>query len=118
MSTTLTLAFLAAIVTAVVVAARHLVVRRQRLEEAAIIQSQLTDAIAREAPFHGLVIRPKARVSGWRKSPVTIEVTGEVPTPELRETVMRVVRAEAWRLRPDVITVDYLFVVPPMHRAS
>ncbi len=64
------------------------------------------------------MITPTARVPRWRASPVTIEVAGEVPTPELRETVMGIVRAEARKLRPDVITVDHLFIVPPMHRAS
>jgi hypothetical protein len=28
-------------------------------------------------------------------------------------TVGRIVGAEAWRLRPDVQTVDHLFIVPP-----
>src|SRR5207249_1109598 len=56
--------------------------------------------------------------SGCPQSKVTIEVAGEVPTPELRETVMRIVGAEAWRLRPDVITLDHLFIVPPVRRPS
>ena len=117
-ATALAFIFLVAIVTAVVVAARYTVARRKRLEEATILQSRLTDAIAREALFRGLEIVPRARVSGWRRSQVTIEVAGEVPTPDLRETVMGAVRAEARRLRPDVITVDHLFVAPPIHRAS
>ncbi len=117
-STILTLVFLAAIVIAIVVVVRYVAARRKRIEEAVIFQSQLTDTIFRQAPLHGLVITPTARVPRWRGSPVTIEVTGEVPTPELREEVMRIVRAEVWRLRPDVITVDHLFIVPSMHRAS
>jgi len=114
----LTLGFLAAIVTAIVVVARFLATRRKRIEEATILQSQLFDVIAREAQLRGLTITPRARVSRWRGSPVTIEVAGEVPTPDLREAVMRIVSAEAWRLRPDAITVDHLFIVPPVHRAS
>ena len=111
--TLLTLGVLVAIVIAVVVGARYVSMRRQRIDEAVILQSQLSDVVAREPQLHGLVIRPTARVSGWRQSKVTIEVAGEVPTPELRETVMRIVGAEAWRLRPDVITLDHLFIVPP-----
>ncbi len=114
----LTVVVLAVIVIAIVVVVRYVATRRKRIEEALIFQSQLTDTIFREAPLHGLVITPTARVPRWRGSPVTIEVAGEVPTPELREEVMRIVRAEAWRLRPDVITVDHLFIVPSMHRAS
>jgi hypothetical protein len=117
-ATALAFIFLAAIVTAIVVVVRSAAARRQRLKEAAILQSQLSDAITREALLRGLAIVPRARVSGWRRSPITIEVAGEVPTPDLRETVMRVVQAEAWRLQPDVITVDHLFVAPPIHRAS
>jgi hypothetical protein len=63
--------------------------------------------------LNGLHITPTARVSGWRSSEMTLEVAGEVPTPELRERVMRLVSAEAWKLRPEVQTVDHLFIVPP-----
>ena len=111
--TLLTLLFLAVIVGAAVVVARYVSTRRKRTDEAVILQSQLSDAIAREALFHGLHITPNARVSGWRRSQITIEVAGEVPTPDLRERVMRIVGAEAWKLRPDVQTVDHLFIVPP-----
>jgi len=58
-----------------------------------ILQSQLSDALAREAQLRGLHITPRAHVSGWRRSPVTIEVAGEVPTPALRGTVMQIARA-------------------------
>ena len=111
--TLLTLVFLAVIVGAAVVVATYVSRRRKRTDEAAILQSQLSDAIARESLLQGLHITPTARVSGWRSSQVAIEVAGEVPTPELRERVMRIVSAEAWKLRPDVQTVDHLFIVPP-----
>jgi hypothetical protein len=111
--TLLTLVFLAVIVGAIVVVATCVSRRRKRTDEAAILQSQLSDAIARETMLNGLHITPTARVSGWRSSQITIEVAGEVPTPELRERVMRLVSAEAWRLRPDAQTVDHLFIVPP-----
>jgi hypothetical protein len=115
--TLLTLGVLVLIVLAIVVGARYVTARRKQFEEAVILQSQLSDMVAREPQLQGLHITPKAQVSGWRKRQVTIEVAGEVPTPELRETVMRIVGAEAWRLKPDVITLDHLFIVPPMRRA-
>jgi len=111
--TLLTVAVLAVIVLAVVVGASYLSARRKRMEEAAVLQSQLSDLVARDPQLQGLPITPRARLFGWRKSQMTIEVAGDVPTPELRETVMRIVGAEAWRLRPDVITLDHLFIVPP-----
>jgi hypothetical protein len=111
--TLLTLVILAVIVGALVVVASYVSKRRKRTDEAVILQSQLSDTIAREALLQGLHITPNARVSGWRSSQVAIEVAGEVPTPELRERVMRIVSAEVWKLRPDVQTVDHLFIVPP-----
>jgi hypothetical protein len=117
-STVLTLAVLAVIVLAGVFGVRYISARRKLREETMILQSQLSDIVAREAQLQGLFITPKARVSGWRTPQVTVEVAGEVPTPELREAVMRIVGAEAWRLRPDVITLDHLFIVPPVRRPS
>jgi hypothetical protein len=112
------LGLVAIVIGAVIVIARFVALRRKRTTEGLILQSQLSDAVAREAALPGLRINPRARVSGWRKSQVTVEVAGEVPTPELRDKVMRIVRAEAWRLRPDVNTVDHLFIVPPRQQAS
>ena len=111
--TLLTLGFLAVIVGVVIVVASYVATRRKRTEEAVILQSQLSDAIAREALLRGLHITPHARVSGWRTVQVTVEVSGEVPTPDLRERVMRIVGAEVWKLRPDARTADHLFIVPP-----
>lgn len=112
-STILTLGVLAVLVIAIVIVTKSVATRRKRIEEAVILQSQLTDMLAREAQLQGLLITPKASISGWRGEQVTIEVAGQVPTPDLRETVMRIVSAEAWRLRPGVITVDRLSINPP-----
>jgi hypothetical protein len=117
-TTMLTLGLLALIVLGGVTAAWHFSGRRKRIAGAAILQSHLADALARETLLHGSRITPRARVSGWRGSRVMIEVAGEVPTPELRETAMRVARAEVGRLRPDVMAADFLFIVPPVHRPS
>jgi hypothetical protein len=117
-STVLTLVVLAAVVTAIVIVARYVATRRKRLEEALVLQAHVSDAILRESQLRGLTITPKARVPVRRGRPVTIEVAGAVPTPELRETVLGLVRAEVSRGRSDVITEDHLFIVPPMHRAS
>lgn len=117
-STLLIFLFLAAVIAAIVVAARYVTTRRKRLEEALILQARLYDAILREAPLRDVAVTPKARVAVWRGSPVTIEVAGEVPTPELRDTVLRLVRTELSRVRPDVLAEDHLCIVPPMRRAS
>ena len=117
-STILTLSVLVLIVIAIVVVSRYVATRRKRVEDAVILQSHLTDALARETRLSGLHITPKAHVSGWRQAHVAIEVAGEVPTPELRETVMQIATAEAQRFRPDVVPEDHLFIVPSARHAS
>jgi hypothetical protein len=117
-ATFLSVGLFALVVVAICVVARFVSLRRKRLTDVLILQSQLSDAVAREPLLQGLQINPRAHASGWSKTQVTVEVAGDVPTTELREKVMRIVRAEAWRLRPDVNTVDHLFVDPPRQRAS
>ena len=70
--TLLTLVFLAVIVGAAFVVASSVSRRRKRNDEAGILQSQLSDTIARESQFSGLHITPTARVSGWRSSQMTL----------------------------------------------
>src|SRR5262245_21658502 len=113
-STILTLVVIVLIVATIVAVARIVSTRRKQVEEAIILQSQLSDALAREAQLQTARITPRARVSGWRGPQITIEVAGEVPTPELRETIMRLAKAEVRRLRPDVVTAAHLFIVPPV----
>jgi hypothetical protein len=114
----LILVVLALVVIGIVVVARRVSARRRRTEEAVILQSQLSDFVLRETQLRGLSITPRARVLGWRKPEVMVEVAGEVPTPDLRDTAMRVVGSEAKRLRPDVTAEDHLFIVPPARAAS
>jgi hypothetical protein len=49
----------------------------------------------------------------WKRSPLIVEVRGDVPTAELRDAVLRVVQREATQLRPDVEVEDKLLIVPP-----
>jgi hypothetical protein len=117
-STVFILVFLAAVLTAIVIVIRYVTTRRKRLEEALVLQAHVSDVLLRESQLRGLKITPTARVPIRRARPVTIEVTGEVPTPELRETVLGLVRTEVSRGRSGVITEDHLFIAPPKHRAS
>jgi hypothetical protein len=117
-TTMLILGLLALIVLALVIVAWHVNGRRKRSAGATILESHLADALARETLLHGSRITPRTRVSGWRGARVMIEIAGEVPTPELRETAMRLARAEVERLRPDVMTADCLFIVPPAHHSA
>jgi hypothetical protein len=86
---------------------------RRRQAEAILLQSQLSDALMREQLLIGLPITPTAHAPFWRRSPVIIEVAGRVPSPQARETALRIVRAEAARIRSDIQIEDHLAIVPP-----
>ena len=87
--------------------------RRKRESEAVQLQAQISDALLREQLLFGLPIMATARASLWRRSPATIEVAGRVPTTQARETVLRIVRTEAGRIRSDFQIEDRLAVIPP-----
>lgn len=80
-ATVLTLGLLTIVIVAIIAVARFVSLRRKRTTEVLILQSQLSDVVAREAVLQGLRINPRARVSGWRKSQVTIEVAGTSQRP-------------------------------------
>jgi hypothetical protein len=87
--------------------------RRRRESEAVQLQAQISDALMREQLLFGVPIIATARAPLWRRSPATIEVAGQVPSPQVRETALRIVRAEAGRIRSDFQIEDRLAVVPP-----
>lgn len=86
--------------------------KRRRESEAVHLQAQISDALLREQLLFGLPITPTARVPIWKRSPALIEVAGQVPSPEARETALRIIRAEAGRIRSDFLIEDRLAVVP------
>jgi hypothetical protein len=87
--------------------------RRKRESEAVQLQAQISDALMREQLLLGIPIMATARTSLWRRSPPTIEVAGQVPSPQVRETALRIVRTEAGRVRSDFQIEDRIAVVPP-----
>jgi hypothetical protein len=89
-----------------------------REAEAVQLQARISDALLRDSAFFGLPITPTARVPLLKGSPATVEVAGQVPSPAMRDGVFRVVRAEAARIRPDVVIEDRVAVVPTMARAA
>lgn len=88
--------------------------KRTRESEAVHLQAQLSDALLREPGLSGLPLTPTARVSTFKGSPAMVEISGQVPTAEAREHALRVVRAEAARIRPDVEIEDRIAIVPSM----
>jgi hypothetical protein len=92
--------------------------RRKREVEGVHIQARVSDALMREPGLVSLAVTPTAHVPWWSGTPVRLEVTGRVPTPEARDQVLRVVEAEARQDRPDVTLVDCLQVDAGLHRAA
>jgi hypothetical protein len=88
--------------------------KRKREAEAVHLQAQISDALLRDQSLFGLPITPTARVPLWTGSPATIEVAGQVPSAEVRETALRIIRSEAARIRSDFEIEDRLAVVSAM----
>jgi hypothetical protein len=89
-------------------------VRNRREADALALQSWLTDALLSDQALHGLAVTPTAHIS-LSGSRAFVEVTGDVPSPETRERVLRVVKREAQsRWADDVEIEDKLLVLPPV----
>ena len=84
--------------------------RRTRETEAVHIQAQISDALLRDPNLFGLPVAATAYAPFWSGTPVTVELTGEVPDLNVRESVRRIARSEAQRIRPDVEILDHLTV--------
>jgi len=82
------------------------------------LQAQVSDALLREPSLAGLPLTPTVHVPTWTGTPATIEIMGRVSTPEVKDTVLRIVRDEAARIRSDVQIDDRLSVVPTTVRAA
>jgi hypothetical protein len=81
--------------------------RRKREGEAVHLQSQLSDALLREADFFGLAITPTVHST---RAGTRVEVTGRAPSPMVRDAALRIVREECLRMRSDCEVVDRIEV--------
>ena len=84
--------------------------RHKREAEAVHLQAQISDALLRDPNLFGLPVAATAHAPFLSGTPVTIELTGEVPDPHMRDAVLRIAHTEAHRIRPDVEFVDRLGV--------
>jgi len=92
--------------------------KRKRESEGVQLQAQVSDALLREPSLAGLPLTPTAHIPMWTGTPATIEVTGQVPTLELKDIALRLVRDEAARTRADSQIEDRLSIVPTTARAA
>jgi hypothetical protein len=82
--------------------------KRRREAEGVHVQAQISDALLRDQTLFGLPITPTAHVPWWSGTPVKVEVAGRVPSPEVHDRALRLVEAEAHRIRPDIKIDDRL----------
>ncbi len=92
--------------------------KRKREDEAVSLQSQISDALLLDRSLVGLPITAFAVGSFWRRSPFVLAITGTVPTPELRDAVMRLVVQELSRRQPSARAEDRLVVDPLMLKGA
>jgi len=88
---------------------RYLEARSRRDEEAARLQMALSEPLARAPALAGCAVRPVVSLSVNGRP--RVELTGWVPSVDLRQAAVRAVEHEAERLGRRVRIVDRLDVV-------
>ena len=75
--------------------------QRRRDQRASAFQNLLAEPIARELGLTGVAVLPTVSIPLWQAStrPAVIQLTGRVPSREIRDRVVRLVEREAARLR-------------------
>lgn len=84
--------------------------KRKREDEAIATQARISDALLMDSTLAGLPLTPTAHLPLWSGSPIVVEITGEVPRPELREAAVDVARREIGRSRSDFRIEDRIAV--------
>jgi len=88
---------------------RHLEGRNRRDEDAARLTAALTEPLAREPALAGSGIMPVV-TRPWRGRP-RVELTGWVPSTDIRDAAVRAIEREAAQLGRQVRIVDSLEIL-------
>jgi hypothetical protein len=91
--------------------------KRKRDEEAMYLQARIADALLLDPSLAALPVAATVHAPFSRRSPVRIEVTGQVPAPTLRDAVLNIVNAEASRSGLESSVEEHLTVRPHVHAA-
>lgn len=75
--------------------------QRRRDQRATAFQDQLAEPIFRELGQANVAVLPTVRIPLWKGAtrPAVIQLTGQVPSHDIRDRVVRLVEREAGRLR-------------------
>ena len=106
------LALMGALLVIVAIGVKIWDAKRKREAEAVHLQSQISDALLREQDFFGLAITPTVHASLRKGAPMRIEVTGQAPSPTVRDAALRIVRDEAARMGGNFEIEDRIEVTP------
>ena len=93
---------------------RHLEGRNRRDEDAARLTAAVTEPVAREPALAGSGIMPVV-TRPWRGRP-RVELTGWVPSAEIRDAAVRAIEREAQRLGRPIRIVDSLEILDRQQR--
>jgi len=92
--------------------------RRRRTDAAVALQGRIADALLADPALGHQPIVATAHTPFWGRSPVTLEVSGPVPSAELREAAMSLVIREAFNSGLRFRVEDRIVVDPRMSRAA
>lgn len=91
-------------------------VKRKREDEGIMLQARLSDALLGDPALAGVPVTPTVHVPFSRRDPVEIALTGAVPSPTRRDTVLEIVRRVAAPLESNYQIEDRLIVDPRIAR--
>lgn len=89
---------------------------RKRRQDAAAVQTKISDAIVADPMLSRLPLTPTVRMPLWRGKPLIVEVVGSVPSPGLRQAAADLVLREALRFRKGCQLETRISVEPGMLR--
>jgi len=90
----------------------RLLARKERDDEdASRLGVELAAVLARDPRLAGAAILPVATIP--LEGRPSVELTGRVPAASVRDVALEIATREAQRLRPGMLVVDRLEIVPP-----
>jgi hypothetical protein len=97
----------------VIVAARLHDLRNRRETEALALQSRLSDALLTDRAFQGTTVTATVHAPLRQSAPLRVEVSGQVPSQDLRAMVLRRIQREAAQAGRAVEIEDRVMVLVP-----
>ena len=105
--------------TAILVAIAKVVdFRNKREEQMVLLEAQIAEALIERPAFFRSSVNATVDIPFWRGSPARITMTGEVPSPYLVQSALRVATQAASRIRPDFSIKNRMAVVPSAEKRA